>query len=340
MTSLWNVKVAFMITIQTTTADLAKMRFAYHPLMEVVLSYRVLTNPAFQAPHGRWLDEVYRTLQDTDLPFLRALVPPMGYIPDFLTFTPLTNRVNIEDDLAEILATPDDIIQSNVLELIKEEGDSEIRRFFVVHPREAVWCLVEEIRMYWQHTLAHYWQPMMTILESDVLYRARLLALNGADHLFADLHSTVSYERNQIQIQPCCQYLDRDVELDLAGNGLQLVPTIFRGCGRMFQVTPEWKPLLAYGVRGTGGIWNQKPPSQSLELALGTGRARILEALKSPASTGEIAHKVGVSSGAVSQVLSRLAKAGLVEAHRNGKRVYYHLTRRGEELIALFERIY
>ena len=33
-------------------------------------------------------------------------------------------------------------------------------------------------------------------------------------------------------------------------------------------------------------------------------------------------------------------KAGLVEPHRSGIRVYYHLTRRGEELIALFERIY
>jgi len=328
-----------MITIRTSTDDLAKMRFAYHPLMEVVLSHRVMNNPAFQTPHRRWLEEAYRALYDTDLVYLSAHVPASGYIPDFLTFTPMTNRTNIEDDLAEILATPDEVIRSKVLELIKEDGDSEIRRFFVVHPREAVWCLVEEIRTYWRRTLAHHWQPMVSILESDVLYRARLLALNGADHLFADLHSTVSYERNRIQIEACCQYVDEDIELDLGGNGLQLVPTIFRGCGRMFQVTPEWKPLLAYGVRGTGGIWNQKPPSQSLELAMGAGRARILEALKTPASTGELAHKVGVSSGAVSQILSRLTKAGLVEPHRIGKRVYYRLTQRGEELIALFERI-
>jgi DNA-binding transcriptional ArsR family regulator len=75
-------------------------------------------------------------------------------------------------------------------------------------------------------------------------------------------------------------------------------------------------------------------------MALGAGRARVLETLRTPASTGEIAQKLGVSSGAVSQILSRLAQADLVESHRVGKRVYYHLTRRGEELIVLFERIY
>jgi DNA-binding transcriptional ArsR family regulator len=329
-----------MITIHTTPDDLVQMRFAYHPVQEVALSYRVWRNPAHQASYGRWLDAAHRAMYDADFPFLDALVPPSGYIPDFLTFAPMANRIELEDDVADILATPDEIIRQNILTLIEEHGDSEMRRFFVAHPREAVWCLVEDIRVYWQRTLAPYWKHMITVLESDVLYRARLLALNGPRHLFSDLHATIDYDNSAIQIQPCCQYLDEDVDFSLDGNGLQLVPAIFKGCGRMFQVVPEWKPLLVYGVRGTGGIWNQKPPSQTLEMALGAGRARVLETLRTPASTGEIAHKLGVSSGAVSQILSRLAQADLVESHRVGKRVYYHLTRRGEELIVLFERIY
>jgi predicted transcriptional regulator len=34
--------------------------------------------------------------------------------------------------------------------------------------------------------------------------------------------------------------------------------------------------------------------------------------------------------------LSRLVQAGLTEPQRSGQRVYYHLTRRGEKLLALF----
>jgi DNA-binding MarR family transcriptional regulator len=65
----------------------------------------------------------------------------------------------------------------------------------------------------------------------------------------------------------------------------------------------------------------------------------VLQALTVPASTSELAHRLMVTSGAVSQHLDRLKHAGLVEAHRSGRRVYYQLTRRGEELILLFERI-
>jgi DNA-binding MarR family transcriptional regulator len=52
-----------------------------------------------------------------------------------------------------------------------------------------------------------------------------------------------------------------------------------------------------------------------------------------------MAHRLSLTSGAISQQLDRLKRAGLVESHRSGKRVYYRLTRRGEDLIALFERM-
>jgi DNA-binding transcriptional ArsR family regulator len=153
-----------------------------------------------------------------------------------------------------------------------------------------------------------------------------------------ELHSSVSYRPGEIQLQPVCQYQHRDVELTLDGEGIQLVPTIFRGCGRMFQVVPDWQPMLAYGVRGTG-LWCQKPPpsNQSLELALGIGRARVLQVLMTPSSTGEVAYKARIAAATASQHLGRLARAGLVEPRRSGKRVYYYLTRRGTELLALFD---
>lgn len=327
-----------MITIHVTPDDLVKLRFAYRPLLEIPLSYRVWINQGFQSPYRHWVEEAHHVLYDADLPYLSALVTSHGYIPDFLTPTPVANRVDIEADFEELMMIPDSVIQEGIFTLIQEDGDSEMRRFFLVHPRAALGCLIEEMRVYWHRTLAHYWSRMTATLESDVLYRARQLALDGPSSVFGELHSTIDFYNNQIQLHPVCQHLHDDVDLVLNGTGIQLVPVIFRGCGRMFQVAPGWQPMLAYGVRGAG-LWYQKaPPSnQSLEHALGVGRARVLQVLRMPISNAEVAHKARISTATASQHLMRLKKAGLVQHQRHGKRVYYSLTERGENLLNLFE---
>src|SRR5437899_722923 len=120
-----------MITIKIVPDDLVKMRFAYRPLLEIPLSYRVMINPDFQSPYGRWLAEAHSALYDAHLPYLNALITPKGYIPDFLTPTPGGSLVSIEDDIEAVLATPDPVIQKNVLTLIEQDGDSEMRRYFL-----------------------------------------------------------------------------------------------------------------------------------------------------------------------------------------------------------------
>jgi DNA-binding transcriptional ArsR family regulator len=327
-----------MITIGMTPNDLAGMRFAYRPILEVPLSYRVLINPAFHGRYGSWIEETRQVLNGIELPYLDALIIPTGYIPDFLTPTPTANRRSIYDDLQELLATPDDVIRQNILTLIEEDGDSEMRRFFVAHPREAVQCLVDDMLIYWTRTLDSVWNRMTSILETDILYRARILALDGPAALFDDLHPTVSYDGQQITILPLCMHLHDEVHFSLEGDGLQLVPLVFSGCGRVFQIVPEYPSMLAYTTRGTG-MWYEKPtaPNKSLELALGSSRAAVLEALTAPQTTSELAFRLHVTAGTVSQHLMRLCEAGLIEPRRSGKRVYYHLTERGAKLIALFD---
>jgi DNA-binding transcriptional ArsR family regulator len=329
-----------MITLHITSDDLVKLRFAYRPLLEIPFSYRVLINPEYQSPHLRWVEEAQRTLHSVNLPYLAALVTPDSlYIPHFLTPTPTNNHGSIEDDLEQLSATPDEVIRRYTLALIEQDGDSEIRRFFVVHPHEAMACLVEELHLYWQRTLAHYWPRMISVLEGDILYRGRLLALEGPGSLVADLHPAMTYQNQQIQIRSNHRSHTCDVEFQLEGEGIQLVPLVFSGERRM-QIVPEWQPRLSFPVRGTGLYSRETRASKPLEQALGAARARVLQILTTPATTGEVAFKARITAGTASVHLSRLTKAGLVEPHRSGVRVYYRLTRRGEELIALFERIY
>lgn len=329
-----------MITINFSSDDLTKLRFAYRPLLEVPLSYRVLNNPDFQSPYLKWVDEAQRSLYDLDLPYMHAVMPPAGYIPDFLTPPPEVNRLDIYADIEDMRATPDTLIQQDILELIAEHGDSEIRRHFLVHPREALECLADEMRLYWQRVLAHYWSHMVSTLEGDILYHARMLVLDGPGKVFDDLHPTISYQRNRLDIRPACQCLHPTTNLSLDGRGIQLVPVVFKGCGRMYQIKPDWQPMVAYGVHGAGLWYKQKQPSnRALEIALGAGRARVLIALRTPKSNGELARTLRITTGAVSQHLARLLQAGLVESHRMGKRVFFQLTWRGEDLIRLFDGI-
>ncbi len=328
-----------MIRIQLTPTDLAEMRFAYSPLVELMTSYRLLLcSPEKQALFRSWVQEANKALYDVDLPYLSALNGQKSYTPDFLTPTPMTIQLSFEKEIEHLLSTPNEIVRDNVQHLVNISEDSEILHNFLAYPRESLKRVAEELRLYWKRTLMHHWPRMKAVLEGDILYRARQQAVHGVETLFKGFHSHMEYQNGVVQMN--LKPHDISLELRLRGEGIQLVPTIFTSSKILWQITPEWHPMLIYGARGAG-LWRQETlePDESLEKALGAGRARVLEVLATPSNTGELARKLHITAGAVSQHLSRLNQAGLVEPHRNGKRVYYHLTYRGEQLLNLFERI-
>ncbi|MBZ0307976.1 MAG: winged helix-turn-helix domain-containing protein, partial [Anaerolineae bacterium] len=155
--------------------------------------------------------------------------------------------------------------------------------------------------------------------------------------LFEDLHPRISYQANRIRFEKPSRSRRPDRDYTLQGSGLQFAPSVFGANDFTWQISPEWPPMIVYTPRGVGQ-WRQKlpEPDQSLEIALGTGRARVLSALATPLTTGEVARRLDLTAGAVSQHLGRLEQAGLVTPHRSGKRVFYHLTARGEQLLSLF----
>jgi DNA-binding transcriptional ArsR family regulator len=61
-------------------------------------------------------------------------------------------------------------------------------------------------------------------------------------------------------------------------------------------------------------------------------RADLLEALRSPATTTDLARAFGVTPSAVSQHLAVLHDSGLVARERSGRRVLYLITALGASL--------
>jgi DNA-binding HxlR family transcriptional regulator len=330
-----------MITIELQPGDIENIRFAYSPLIELTSSFCVIQRQQKQAPYRAWMEEIRHSLAGFEFPYIEAVVPPRHYTADFVTPTPMSTQSTLEDELARVYDTPPEIIQKNILLTIKAGGENEIRRHFLVNPRDALDCLMQELRLYWQLTLAQHWGKMRAVLENDVLFHAREMALHGVDHMFENLNENLRYGESAIYLDKKHHLDQQDYSTQLDGTGIYLVPAVFARTSLSWQIVPEWKPMVIYGARGTG-LWHRAEtpdPDKALRLTLGTGRAKVLVALQSPAHTTELAQQLNLTSGAISQHLQRLNQAGLVESHRISHRVYYRLTQRGQQLVSLFTEI-
>ncbi|MFJ3789407.1 ArsR/SmtB family transcription factor [Kitasatospora sp. NPDC090091] len=92
---------------------------------------------------------------------------------------------------------------------------------------------------------------------------------------------------------------------------------------------------VRYPARGLATVWHTAttaPPAALADL-LGRTRARILTLLAEPASTTELAHRLDVTPGTVSQHLGVLHRAGLVTRARHGHLVLYLRSRLGDQLL-------
>jgi DNA-binding transcriptional ArsR family regulator len=92
---------------------------------------------------------------------------------------------------------------------------------------------------------------------------------------------------------------------------------------------------VVYPTSGIADLWAPDTrPDDALASLLGRRRAQVLFQLDRPASTLELAQRMGVGSGSVSEHLAVLRRAGLVMRRREGRRVIYARTARGDDLRA------
>src|SRR5438477_9639446 len=102
-----------MLRIEFAPADLARLRFAHSPMVEVVTSSLVLVRPG-----STWLYDTWRTAVRPRLAgletFLAVVGGPTCSVPDFLTPVPPVARPTLEDELRVVAATPLDQVAAEV----------------------------------------------------------------------------------------------------------------------------------------------------------------------------------------------------------------------------------
>lgn len=113
------------------------------------------------------------------------------------------------------------------------------------------------------------------------------------------------------------------------------VGTIDDDLAAMRRTTARGNTTTRYPARGVGALWTAgtRPASGSAVRLLGRRRAELLDALRSPATTTDLARALKVSPSAVSQHLGVLRDNGLVAGERAGRTVLYLTTERGLALL-------
>jgi DNA-binding transcriptional ArsR family regulator len=267
---------------------------------------------------------------ELDLAPLRALTRSEIYNPDFINPPPSGPLAAFEDELAVMVATPAEQIRAEVRAAYRGRRVPSALEPFLSDPRRAVEALAELMRAYWDRSLSSHWPRIRSLLESDVLYRARQMADGGTRRLFADLDPSISWDDGVLRIDKC-----DDMTLDLDERGLLLVPSAFTWPKVMIVTAPPWQPTLIYPARGVGMLWSPERPIAPDALAnlIGRNRAALLMALDSPRSTLELAGVLGVSTGGISQHLAILHDAGLVSRRRVQRFVLYLRSPDGEALV-------
>jgi hypothetical protein len=319
-----------MLTFRFGPEDVANVRFAISPLMELHNSVRALDHPEAKALHLPWVAATRERVADLDIDVLRALQRPRAHTPDFISPPPGTPLGDLETELAEMLATPPERVRAEVRHTYAPDPLPAVLRPFDDDPATAVAELAELVREYWERALAPHWERIRAVLEGDVLHRARRLADGGGQRLFADIHPELSFADDTL-------FIDMPFEghLDLEGRGLLFVPSAFTWPRPAASMAAPYQPFVVYPARGIGALWEpgRAAPPAALAALLGRRRASVLAALRAPRSTTELARALELSPGSVSQHLAVLRDAGLADAHRVGRVVLYVRSPTGDALV-------
>jgi biotin operon repressor len=322
-----DVAFCFMVVrYELVGRDLGEVRFAISPLHELVLSLHAWRDPGRYPLHLPWIREMQRQRGRLASDLLFALVNDDLWTPDFLTPRPWSPLTRLEDELAGLRRTGKEVVDRDLRMLHGPGGLPAPLRGADVLDR-----ILDALTGYWEACFAPHWSRMRALLEGDVTYRGREIAQRGLAAMFAGLAGRVRLTGDTVEV-----FVRSQLEYTRAATGgLTLVPSMWTSSASA-PIRPEEPPMIIYRARGLGTLWEPQPLPAPGALAglLGAHRAGLLVQLATPASSTELAARLGVTVPAVNQHLRALRAAGLLVSARHGRSVLYRRSDLADRLLA------
>jgi hypothetical protein len=266
---------------------------------------------------------------------LTALVPPVGYFPDFLT--PTATAGHFADPEAGIDA---------VLSTGRHRLRTDIARLAAEVPRPAPWLddvargrpgalrrLGTAIRRYHELAVAPYDAGTAALVGADHRVRALHMLEHGSEALLAGLGPALRWKPPVLEAG---YPVDRDLRLD--GRGLTVVPSLYATRLPITLADAGLPPVLVYPV-ARGPLWIPDPDTPAphapavLDELLGPTRAAALRHLDTAHTTTSLAARLRTSASTASRHAAMLRRAGLVATERRGTYMLHIRTPLGTALV-------
>lgn len=321
------------LTVDLGVADLAATRFAVSPLSETVSALQQLGGHERQPANLRWLRWAADQLATTPLELPHTwplLVHDRPSWPQFLVPAPHGPATTIDDDLAAMRRTTAAQVRASLARVFGADLPPAAAELHA-RPARGLRAIAAELRAAHDRLVAPHWPRIRAVLDADIAYRARQLAAGGADLLFADLHPDLHWTGRQLVLE----WRRGDRVVPPGPGGLVLLPVVLGGPWVLIKGNTTTRTTVRYPARGSGALWTAgtQPVRGSTVRLLGRPRAALLEALRSPATTTDLARALHVTPSAISQHLGVLRECGLVSRERAGRTVLYLATESGLALL-------
>jgi DNA-binding transcriptional ArsR family regulator len=318
-----------VLRIHFTAEDVARVRMAGcpDPLWETVFSLFRLRQRDAPLIFGEWRRQAVRRIRRTDLDLLLPLVPG-GYYPDFLT--PAEGALGLDAGIEALLATPRQRLRGDLEILAAEQGPlrSWMQLLGAGDP-QTLEQLGGAIRSHYRAVVAPYWHQVQAHVDADRAKRAKAFLEGGCEGLLRSYLPMMRWEPPVLVVD-----VPFEQTLHLDGRGLVLVPSFLSWNTPDVLKDTTLPPVLVYPIEHDLALSARtRPPGASLGALIGATRAAVLEAVEGGRTTSEVARRVGVSAGAISQHTSVLREAGLIRTSRAGKAVVHTLTPLGSALL-------
>jgi DNA-binding transcriptional ArsR family regulator len=326
-----------MLRVYFTGDDVARTRIAHQldPLWELVLAVQMLRSQPGDLFFTQWRAQAGRGLRrarlGARLELLLALIPRIGYFPDFLN--PCDAERGLEHGLEAIRATAGPTLRSDIEHLAKTRRLPPSARPIAAGEPGAIIELTDTMRTCYNLTVLPFRRAMQTAWDRDRRVRTEALADRGVRGLFASLGPLVTWSDGELRAAG-----HRDQELHLDGRGLLLVPSYFCVRTPVTLFDPARPPVLIYPLRqdldtllGT----REHAANTALTALIGATRATVLDtiATHTAITTTELARRLAISPASASEHAAVLRDANLITSNRDRNRVLHQPTSLGHALL-------